>query len=457
MKMAILTFSLNPESLNKFYDVLVCLGKFSDYVSIEASQFKLVLTTLNSTQSAYASFSLSATKFFSKYNYKYIRPGRQIKEKFVFKIYNRALISVFKGRAVDPNREKETAVEKCEARVEDDEETLKSRFVIKMICRHGVRKIYRLVFEPLPPLHAIFDKESAHNYWSISSKVLREFTDHFGPGTEQLDIYSEAGRVNFTSFTEKIILGNEILKKPLHTNIAVDTLEFSGFSVEELLHIVISVKEFKAIVAHCAINNVMVNAFYSHPSSPMQITYDVDGITSEFILMTVGGSFVTPTISENQKRAKKPASKPPTVAEPSSRKPINQESSPSNQITRGPSQTKLIIPSPPPLQPSQQSETLFIQQADHDRKWEPLNFDDEDEEMLLWDVAEKDHAGLDLGKRLSNSASDYQLSKIEECRSDPNVIEGIPPTQNLSQVSLRIFSTKFNKILTGQGLEFRTL
>ncbi|RKF79015.1 DNA repair protein rad9 [Golovinomyces cichoracearum] len=432
--MAILTFSLNPESLNKFYDVLVCLGKFSDYVSVEASQHKLVLTTLNSTKSAYASFSLSATKFFSKYNYKYIRPGRQIKEKFAFKIYNRALISVFKGRAVDPNREKETAVEKCEARVEDEEETLKSRFVIKMICRHGVRKIYRLVFEPLPPLHAIFDKESAHNYWSISSKVLREFTDHFGPGTEQLDIYSEAGRVNFTSFTEKIILGNEILKKPLHTNIAVDTLEFSGFSVEELLHIVISVKEFKAIVAHCAIHNVMVNAFYSHPSNPMQITYDFDGIISEFILMTVGGSFATPANSENQKRAKRPASRQLTGAESSSRKQLNQESFPSNQITRGPSQSKSIRPSPPPLQPSQQSESLFIQQADHDRKWEPLNFDDEDGEMLLWDVTEKDHAGLDFRKPLSNSARDYQPSKIDEYISDPNVIEGIPPTQNLSQV-----------------------
>jgi cell cycle checkpoint control protein RAD9A len=57
-------------------------------------------------------------------------------------------------------------------------------------------------------MHALFIKETAKNKWSISSKALREFVEHFGPGTEQLDIYSEDGRASFTSYTEKIISGN---------------------------------------------------------------------------------------------------------------------------------------------------------------------------------------------------------------------------------------------------------
>ena len=57
-------------------------------------------------------------------------------------------------------------------------------------------------------MHALFLKENAHNCWAISSKALREFVEHFGPGTEQLDIYSEDGRVNLTSYTEKIMSGN---------------------------------------------------------------------------------------------------------------------------------------------------------------------------------------------------------------------------------------------------------
>ena len=72
----------------------------------------------------------------------------------------------------------------------------------------GVLKSYRLTFESVAPMHALFVKETAKNYWSISSKTLREFVEHFGPGTEQLDIYSEDGRVSLTSYTEKVMSGN---------------------------------------------------------------------------------------------------------------------------------------------------------------------------------------------------------------------------------------------------------
>jgi cell cycle checkpoint control protein RAD9A len=57
-------------------------------------------------------------------------------------------------------------------------------------------------------MHALFVKANANNTWSISSRTLREFVEHFGPGTEQLDIYSEDSRVSLTSYTEKIMSGN---------------------------------------------------------------------------------------------------------------------------------------------------------------------------------------------------------------------------------------------------------
>ena len=72
----------------------------------------------------------------------------------------------------------------------------------------GVLKTYRLTFESVAPTHALFVKETAPNCWTISSKVLREFVEHFGPGTEQLDIYSDDGRVSLTSYTEKIMSGS---------------------------------------------------------------------------------------------------------------------------------------------------------------------------------------------------------------------------------------------------------
>lgn len=56
-------------------------------------------------------------------------------------------------------------------------------------------------------MHALFDKTAAKNTWSISANVLRDFVEYFGLRTEQLDIYSENGRVTFTSYTEMIMEG----------------------------------------------------------------------------------------------------------------------------------------------------------------------------------------------------------------------------------------------------------
>ena len=39
--MAVLNFTLSPEAVGKFYDALVCLGKFSENVCIEATNDKV--------------------------------------------------------------------------------------------------------------------------------------------------------------------------------------------------------------------------------------------------------------------------------------------------------------------------------------------------------------------------------------------------------------------------------
>ncbi|KAH8683364.1 Rad9-domain-containing protein [Tricladium varicosporioides] len=394
--MAILTFTLNPEALSKLHDALVCLGKFSEAVSIEASHDKLILTALNSSKSAYASFTLIGNKFFSKYQYKPLRLSNQVNQKFNCRIYNKALLSVFKGRIGDQTRERETAIERCDVSVEDGEGA-KSRFVIKIICKHGVVKTYRLTFESVAPMHALFVRESAKNHWAISSKTLREFVEHFGPGTEQLDIYTEDGRVSLTSYTEKIVSGNEILKQPLHTTITVDTLEFAEFAVQEQLHIVISVKDFKSIVTNAGITNTIVTALYSQPNCPMQLTYSDEGILSEFILMTIGenrNASTTPAPNTSRASSKRPGSRQPLEATSGSKKAAMADMPPpprsvASSHAQGGASNRMTRPSPPPPQPSIRADELFVPAGDDDRRWDPVNYD-EDEEMLMWDTGMDD-------------------------------------------------------------------
>lgn len=71
----------------------------------------------------------------------------------------------------------------------------------------GVIKSYKLTYEPVHIQHAIFDRSTTTNQWSIEPKFLREIADHFSPSAEQLDIHPEGDKAIFTSFTTKITEG----------------------------------------------------------------------------------------------------------------------------------------------------------------------------------------------------------------------------------------------------------
>lgn len=65
-------------------------------------------------------------------------------------------------------------------------------------------KTYRLTYESVEIMHALFDKAAATQGWRISSRMMREYIEYFGPKTEQLDLVAQDGKAIFTSFTEKI-------------------------------------------------------------------------------------------------------------------------------------------------------------------------------------------------------------------------------------------------------------
>lgn len=71
----------------------------------------------------------------------------------------------------------------------------------------GVIKTYKLTYESVEIMHALFNKNAAKNNWVISAFTLRSFVEYFGANTEQLDISSEGGRATFTSYTEKVTNG----------------------------------------------------------------------------------------------------------------------------------------------------------------------------------------------------------------------------------------------------------
>ncbi|KAH7173485.1 Rad9-domain-containing protein [Fusarium flagelliforme] len=456
--MALLSFTLSEEGVAAFRDALICLNKFSDDVSLEARKDSFVLTTLNTSKSAYASVKFATTKFFSRYHY---QGSRQFHDRFHCTLYIRALVSLFRSRtASDTQRdvEKQTLIDRCDVAIEDGE-GIESRFIARLIFRNGLTSTHRLPFEVAVPVHAKFNKQDAPHHWKISSRTLRQLMDHFGPGIEFLDINTDGDHVNFTCFSEKTVSEDAVLKKPLQTSIAVEAEEFDDIDVEDKLHIVISVKDFRAIIQHAGITGNDVSARYSVPTQPIQLSYTGDAISCEFLVMTVGERGTNPAQKTKKGRKNAPQStgprleattrrpsmppsesqQPPPPAPPPSLLPPN--STPQMSAARASASRVGIFdlrPSQKPAPPAtNQSESLFVE----DEGWEPINYDDEelmdDNAKLGWDHSINPNASaMDMSRFAENPAPADLEAEAEQPHPQPTDAEStyLEPTQKLADV-----------------------
>jgi cell cycle checkpoint control protein RAD9A len=350
-------------------------------------------------------------------------------------MYTRALLSVFKGRLYDPLG-RDGAIDRCEVSVQDRENEAQCRFIVKMVCNQGIIKTYKLTYEAVDVMHALFDRNVAKNRWSLNSGAVKEYIEYFGTKTEMLDIFAgEDGRCVFKSYTEKITNGKEILKHPLVTAVAVNTSDFDDFNVQPGLHIIISVKDFKAIVLHADTLKTSLKAYYSQPTRPLQFSYGYDGLLCEFTLMTSGDYNAAPHT-------------PTSAPEALSSRQISRATSANTERTDTRSMRSDMLP---PIEPasrrdrstrlgkptSQQNsvqhdpESLFVpdpkdarrREEEEDSAWAPLDY--EKEETLGWDASASHDASVFPTFRDSGSVS--RTNTVENS-------EVFEPTQRVSQI-----------------------
>ena len=336
---------------------------------------------------------------------------------------SQALLSVFKGRLAD-SRSGEGVVERCEASIEDENDEVQCRLVIKMFCQQGTRmldivlafltasgviKTYQLTYESVEVMQAIFDRTRASNRWKIQAKMMREYADYFGPKTEQLDICYDQEQVILTSYTEKIVHGKgrairkdnhkifgltaflEVLKQPLQTAVTIDPADFEEFDAQQSLHITISVRDFRAIIVHADTLLATVTALYSYPTQPLQFSYSGDGMRCEFTLMTIGDfrdSSASSVPRQPTRNPKRGLASFTTASEDSSTGPgrprlMRAERPLGSQRPLGSRKAQAFEQS----DLGHESESLFIPADDDEQRWEPAEPGDEDGDMLDWDAS----------------------------------------------------------------------
>ncbi|KAH9844820.1 rad9 protein [Teratosphaeria destructans] len=418
--MTALSFSLTPESTGR----------------------QLSLTALNLSRTAYASFAFEAKAFLNDYRFSPSSSSTSTGgDRFTCQLLNKALQSVFKGRTNNA-RGYESTVERCEVVIQDQPDITECRLIVKMLGKHGMTKTYRLTYESVEVMHALFDKSAASQGWKISSRLMREYIEFFGPKTEQLDLLAQEGKAIFTSFTEKIQHGKEVLKQPLETAISIHTEDFQDFHMQEKMHIVISVKDFKAIVTHADTLRGSISAYFSYPNRPLQFNYQNFGMYCEFTLMTTGDyrapsptlnpKFVSTRSSSVKQPSTVPQFQPSRSASempPPAREGLSQHSSSQSHHPALKPRNDSLRESGPELD----TDSLFMPGGDDDQTWDPPNYEDGDgEEMLGWD-ASAENPNASFQPALSGTGT-----RIESHRqSDPDAAsqEGLPPTQRLSQLN----------------------
>ncbi|KAJ5408066.1 Rad9/Ddc1 [Penicillium cosmopolitanum] len=436
--MTSLTLSLGPPALIKLHDALTCLSKFSDTVAIEAEHSVLRLSALNSTKTAFASFVCEKDSFFESYSFQAHADGRgsyqtqsQGSERFFCQILIRALLSIFRGRV---DRNKDTAVERCEMEIHEDSNQAECRLTVKMICGLGVIKSYKLTYEPAAIQHAVFDRSKTTNQWTADPRFLKQIIDHFSMSAEQLDICAEAGKATFTSFTTKITEGKEVLKYPVHTSVTCDRKDFEEFLIEENMHIAINLKDFKAVVAHAETANATVTARYTLPCKPMQLAYEFEGIRAEFTVMTRGevdGEEVSSARAVIPQLSQRPtATAPATTPAPISlRRNETPRVAPSTEMPPPPVRARSTMDRPS-ASASMDFDSLFVPHDD-DRQWDEMNDEDEEEpqDILGWDASGQET----FEPVLRDIEPDFSKPAASRKGGDSDEM-GLPPTQRMSQV-----------------------
>lgn len=200
---------------------------------------------------------------------------------------------------------------------------------------------------------------------------------------------------------------SEVLKQPVHTSVSIEQNDFEDFVVQDGLHIGISVKDFRAIVAHAEICKASVTARYTTPGRPLQFSYEGEDMTCDFTLMTRSDSrgftesrSATPQVSAASARPKprqfvsQQQSSRANTAAPSRMRPPpapsrKQNTAMTNEQTltdpdagaQARSEAMQVPPS------TNMSNSLFFPPSPEERQWDEPSYAEEEDDMLGWDAS----------------------------------------------------------------------
>ena len=268
-------------SVKLFGRSIHCLGKIGDELYIEALQENLVLRTVNSSRSAYASCTFK-TQFFQEYHQS-TEPLQSSNDADMLKckLTMKSCLTIFKSL---PSLEK--VVEQCVIELKHDE----CRFVFTMYCRQGITKTFNLTYQECESLQAVFSKELCPNQFAAQSRLFLDSVSNFPVSCEEITLTSQPEEFKLNNYVED----ESDPTKVVRTEMTLVPEEFENYQIGVDAKITFCLKEFRAILAFSEFVSQPLSVYFEASGKPIVFSLDSDDMYL--------ADFVMATLSEQQLR-----------------------------------------------------------------------------------------------------------------------------------------------------------
>ncbi|SCZ98731.1 BZ3500_MvSof-1268-A1-R1_Chr3-1g05581 [Microbotryum saponariae] len=329
-------------ALRHFTRAIACLTKWGEEIHVAAAPRQLKLSSINASRTAFAAVTFPA-HFFPSYHVR-APAGEAIVS---FSVVGKALLSPLRPRSAN-------TIETCSISVtgqdltqhrrhngsygdDDDDATSERgsataaapqcRIVIRLHCQHGVTKTHRMTYSSgSTALYPQAKRDACTITWIASSRILKEWTDHFhlrsgsqGGGSDEIsfDLHENSCRlrsfgvdtssdnpgqsrassletirqesltlVRKRRFVPSFFSADSLSSRPLSTELVISVSDFDLYEVLRPSVITFGLKEFKSIIALADAVPATVDVACSRGGEPVLILVEAENCRADFVIAT---------------------------------------------------------------------------------------------------------------------------------------------------------------------------
>ncbi|KAG2145992.1 Rad9-domain-containing protein [Suillus bovinus] len=300
--------SLSVAALKPFIRALTCLSRYGDDVVISANPEHFSLSATNSSLSAYCCFKYGR-RFFSRYKF---RDGvaqdsvQDVKGQLLAKTF----LSIIKHRTIEKTLERcefiiVEATDLCDQNEPaEDQDTLESRLIIRLHCKHGIVKTHRLpLLIPTSLLLPGTSDPSTESRLTIGPRAIKDITEHFpnarGAKSDPQLIWTFGDtEVEVKSLESSIDTRG---KAQLSTELTISADEFDVYDVYATpTTISFHLREFNATIAFTESMGLCLDLRFTDSAAPLFIDVESEESECHFVISTSQhGSLAAPPPSNS--------------------------------------------------------------------------------------------------------------------------------------------------------------